>query len=69
MRQADWGSYLEALRKSCSLLIRHFLVSGVSTPYKKCDSAVLGTAETLSGLGEDPSFTSTKPKKNCEEIA
>lgn len=41
----------------------------MSTPYKKCDSAVLGMAERPPGLGEDLSFTSTKPKENFEEIA
>lgn len=53
-------SYLEAFTKSCSLLIRRFTVSEVSTSYKKCESAELGIAERSPGLGEAPSFTSLK---------
>lgn len=63
-------SCLEALRKSCSLLIRSSSVSVVSTP-DQCESAVLGTAERPPGLGEDPSFTSftsTKQKRAVRKL-
>lgn len=53
-----------SFEKILSLLIKSFSVSGVSTPYKKCESAVLGTAETPPELGENPSFYFYKTKKD-----